>query len=345
MPPMPDGETALVVEFAPRYGHLVPNVDWNNVGTVEVTAYGGDISLGALDVSGANLGRFDSLALMQDGLIVTSTVATETITRIPLSTPAIVREGERVSFEIVVRLRTPVEYFGSRITVSPDGAAAAPVADGAPTRVVLSRISESEFHLWQSIPSVTRQALSTTTLVNGTDQDLYRVQISASYTAPVTIGSLTFRLLGLSGTLSNFRVRVGSTDLPLDAFRVQNTHGEPIDLRSGTLDVRGPGTALTESITIVFTDGLMVVGSGIVVTLHAVPAEFTAGSSLTTRFGDRDFDGLSGDITPDGKIRSFYGTYERIDTDAIVWTDGTRPGLWTGSWGIRNLDEVATLTR
>ncbi|MCC6564095.1 hypothetical protein IT087_04355 [Candidatus Uhrbacteria bacterium] len=345
MPPMLEGETALIVEFAPRYGHLIPSVDWNNVGTVEVTAFGGDITLGTIDMSGANLGRFESFALMQDGLIVTSGVATETITRIPLSTPVIVREGERVSFEVMARLRTPVEYFGSRITVAPDGASAAPVAGDVPTRVVLSRISESEFRLWQSIPSVTRQALSTTTLANGVDLDLYRMQISASYTASVTIGSLSFRLLGLTGTLSNFRVRVGSTDLPLDAYRIQNTYGDPIDLRSGTLDVRGPASALTESVTVVFTDGLVVVGSGVVVTLHAVPAEFAPGSSLTVRFGDRDFDGLSGDITPEGKLRSFYGTYERVDTDAIVWSDGTHPDLWTGSWGIHNLDEVVTLSR
>lgn len=347
MPPpvVEDGATALVVEFAPRYGHLVPNVGWNDLGTVEVEAFGGDIALGAITISGANFGRFDSFALVQDGLIVTAAVVTETITRIPLSTPAIVGEGERVSFEVVGRLRTPAEYFGMRITVSPEGAAAAPVEGSVPTRVVLNRVSESEFRLWQSVPSVTRQALSTTTLANGIDLDLYRVQIAASVTAPVTIGSLSFRLMGLTGTLSNFRVRVGSTDLPLDAFRIQNTHGAPIDLRSGTLDTRGPGTALTENITVVFTDGLLVVGSGVVVTLHATTAEFEAGSSLMVRFGDRDFEGLSGDITPDGKIHSYLGTYERIDTDAIVWTDGTRPDVWTGSWGIHNLDEAVTLTR
>lgn len=338
-----DGATALIVEFAPVAGNLIPNVDWNFAGTVDISAFGGDVAVSTVDVSGANLGLLNGFSLEQGGTTVAISAATETITQIVFSDPLILRAGERASFDVMIRLRTPVEYFGSRITLRPENVSASPLSGDEPVRIATSRIRDTEFRLWQSVPSVTRQTLSSTTLANGIDQDLYKVQVNRSYTAPVRVGSLSYRLSGLTGTLSNFRARVGSTDLPYDSYRVENTYGEPIDLRAGTLDVRGAATGYSANITVVFIGGLEV-DDPMSVTLHATPAEFAPGSSLTIRFGDRGFEGLSGEITDDGHLRTFDGTLERIDTDAIVWTDDTR-GVWTGSWGIRDLDEVETLTR
>ena len=163
------------------------------------------------------------------------------------------------------------------------------------------------FVIRKTKPTVTRQALSTTTLANGSSQDLYRMQVSADTAGSVAIKKLSFDLskTGVT-TLTNFRVRKGSTDMALADYTIVDAQGT--DIEAGSI-VAATGTA---RIIVNFTNEETITGSGSVYTLYATPAASVAGDTVS----------VSPTRNTSGTIVTGY-----LDTEAVIGTELTNATL------------------
>ncbi len=226
------------------------------------------------------------------------------------------------------------------------------------------------FVIRKSKPTVTRQTLSTTTLANGTNQDLYRMQISADAAGSVAVKKITFDFSkDGSTTLSNFRIRKGSTEVPLGSVVI--TNGTSTDLEAGTI----PAGITSGRVIVVFSDPSTanteetVTGSGNVYTLSATvngsaagntvsfaPARNLAGSIVTGYLDDEavalngtNVDGPNLDTasTPDGTADS-PGTFVWSDLSEVPHSaagSGASSFDWTNDVYVEDLTQVQTLTR
>lgn len=136
----------------------------------------------------------------------------------------------------------------------------------------------------KSKPTITKQSLSSTTLAN-IDQDLLKFQVAADAQGSVAVKQMVFNLSKTSATtLSNFRLRKGSTDMALGDLAITcascGAGGANSDLESGSL------TAATTSAMVVvsFTNEETIVGSGNVYTLHANVSGATSGQNVSISF-------------------------------------------------------------
>jgi hypothetical protein len=137
-------------------------------------------------------------------------------------------------------------------------------------------VNSNLFVLRKAKPVVTRQTLSTNTLANGLDQDLYRMQIAAEGTNGVSVKRITwdFSKTG-STTLANFRIRKGSSDMALGDIQI--TNGTGVDLEAGTLSA----ASSTGRVIVTFTNEETITGSGAVYTLHATVGGSVAGDTVS----------------------------------------------------------------
>jgi len=135
------------------------------------------------------------------------------------------------------------------------------------------------FVLRKTKPTVTRQSLSTVILANGSNQDLYKVRISADIADSVALKKMTFDVSKTgSSTLTNFRVRKGSTDMSLSNFVITDEAGN--DLEAGTM-----GAAIsTGKVVVTFTNEESISGSGTTYTLYATPAASVTGDTVSVSF-------------------------------------------------------------
>lgn len=128
----------------------------------------------------------------------------------------------------------------------------------------------------KSKPVVTRQNVTTATLSNGTNQELYKFQVSADAAGAIALKRVTFDF-SKSGTttLANFRIRKGATEIALADVVI--TDGAGADLEAGTV------AAATSSgrVVVTFTNEETISGSGSVYTLLATPAASVAGDTVT----------------------------------------------------------------
>ncbi|MCE9586530.1 hypothetical protein K8R04_04420 [Candidatus Uhrbacteria bacterium] len=215
----------------------------------------------------------------------------------------------------------------------------------------------NEFQIRKTRPTVTRLSLSTTTLSNGTDQDLYRFQVSADAAGSIGIHSISFDVSGTGVTLSNFRLRKGSTEMSLtDCLIVDETAA---NLSGGSLVVDPTDT---HRVVIWFLNEQTVTGSGNVYTLHATPSGVVAGDSVSFNF-HRTSTGATGYLLDDP-------IHSALDTSAwgsprtgtviaagFIWSDfsevphsdfygvggGSRD--WTDGLYIEDLTQTQTLSR
>lgn len=129
-------------------------------------------------------------------------------------------------------------------------------------------------------PTVTKQSLSSTTLAN-TDQDLMKFQVAADSAGTVGLKQVAFTMSKTNAlTLSNFRVRKGSTDIALADYAVTYSSSTAKDVESGVV-----GTNENSGYIIVsFTNEESIVGSGNVYTLHAAVAGAVAGQNMSLQF-------------------------------------------------------------
>ena len=134
----------------------------------------------------------------------------------------------------------------------------------------------------KSKPIVTKQALSSTTLAN-IDQDLIKFQVAADSAGTIALKQVVFSLAkGSATTLSNFRVRRGSTDMALADFAVNysSTTGDESDVEAGTIATN----QASGSVIVSFTNEETISGSGNVYTLHATVAGAASGQNVTLTF-------------------------------------------------------------
>jgi hypothetical protein len=133
-------------------------------------------------------------------------------------------------------------------------------------------------------PTVTKQSLSSTTLAN-TDQDLMKFQVAADTAGSVALKQVVFTLSKTSAlTLTNFRVRKGSTDMALADYAVTYTSttltGAVTDVEAGAVN-----TAMNAGYIVVsFTNEEGISGSGNVYTLHATVSGAVAGQNMSLQF-------------------------------------------------------------
>ena len=351
-PVMPEGTTALVVTFRPEQGILTPNESvWHHIGTLYLDSFGGDSVFRGTDVSGANIGLLGSVTLARDHIIVGEILAPTpacSCGSVRLIEPVTVRDSERVELEVWGLVPTITTLTGE-LTFGLDGSGVdAEAVDGGEFEIIVSQPYESRFRVLETYPMVIPQALSTTSLANGIEQDLYRIQVSSAVAdTSLYIGSLTFRLSGFGeeGMVSDLGIRIGSSPLSRATYRIVRT-STGIEL-GPTDSVSG----LSDQITVVFTeaDGLLIAGSGHVITLTGTPSGMTSGTSLNVHFGDRVFsgayNGVFGNMTSEGQINYADGRSVFPLVDPIVWTTRSVGGVYTGAWMISDLETVSTLTR
>jgi hypothetical protein len=173
----------------------------------------------------------------------------------------------------------------------------------------------NEFQIRRSRPYVARQALSSSTLTTGIEQDLYRMQVSTDTSAPLALHQVQYTLVAPAGsafTLQYFGFRRGS--LEYLSITIVDEHGN--DLRSGSLTFTGGDS---HRVTVIFATEETVLGSGNVYTLHASPSGVDAGDTLSITL-HRTEDGSTGYLTD---------SFDTIDTSP--WgSPGTLPQTAAG---------------
>ena len=130
----------------------------------------------------------------------------------------------------------------------------------------------------KSMPIVTKQSLSSTTLTN-VDQDLFKEQIAADSAGSIGFKQQIFAFSKTAGVeLYNFRMRRGATEMDTSTYAITNG-ATGADLQVGSIS---PGTNFGY---IVFAmragQEESISGSGNVYTLHATVAGATSGQNVT----------------------------------------------------------------
>lgn len=215
----------------------------------------------------------------------------------------------------------------------------------------------NEFIVRRSKPTVNRMTLSSTTLVSGIDQDLYRFWIGADAAGSIAIHAIPFDVSGTGVTLSNFRLRRGSTDLASSDCLIVDETGANLSGGSLTVD---PGDA--HRVVVLFPRE-QIITSGNVYTLHATTSGVVAaGDSVSFSFR-RTSTGATGYLLDDP-------IHSSLDTSAwgspgtgsviaagFIWSDlsevphsdnygccgGSRD--WTDGHLVEDLTQTQTLSR
>ncbi len=227
----------------------------------------------------------------------------------------------------------------------------------------------NNFVIRKSKPTVTRQSLSTTTLANGSSQDLYRMQISADSAGSIAVKKLSFDFSKTGSTsLTNFRVRKGSTDMALADYAITDHLGNGIE--AGSI----AAAATSGRIIVSFTNEETITGSGNVYTIYATPAgsvggdtvsiaptRNTAGTVVTGYLDDEAVVGTSLTNAPHSMFGPNLDTATSPDGTAdsagtFVWSDlsevphsfaGAGAGSfdWTNDVYVDDMTQTQTLTR
>jgi len=351
--PAPSEGANITATFATE-GRLtiVDGNTWGHLGDLTITANNtiGRRQILGIVFSGANAGAWSGVALAQNGAVVN--------TAVPVSTGSFrssivfnfdslfLAAGETMTYQVWGK--TDETYFTSTsrsdptVSLSLDGLR----MNGNAEDIIVSEESGTFWTMLRKTkPTVTRQALATTTLGN-TTQDLYRMQISADAHGSVEVHSLAFELDGNSTNLalSHFEVRVGSQPLPPSDYTVR---GEV-----GLTDYRTSGLALGDGAILIihFINPQIVTGSGVVLTLSATISGTQSGDQVTIRpYTSAPWGHVaSGWMNAAGRL---VFSSEEVYTSSIVWRDGAHNfsdtlGHWAyGDYDILDLTQVQVLTR
>ncbi|MEK7473553.1 MAG: hypothetical protein AAB668_02400 [Patescibacteria group bacterium] len=339
---------ALVVQFRSEQGILHPSDEWQLLGTIFVNAYGGDAIFRGIDVTGANIGWISELTLAtpDDRIVgeVTYPVGACSCGSVRLMTPRVVADSDDGVYEVWGRIPAAPEYPGELTFNVSDISLDAEAADGGPFSEIIVSTAESRFRVWETSPVIVGQALASTSLINGVEQDLFKIQVSSDVAGEsFWIGSLTVRFASTGGTVSDLHVYLGSARLSTALFRLVHTStGEEISPTD-------PIGLFPEQVTVVFTEtpGLLPIPSGEIISIRGTPSGYASGDSLRVLFGDRVFSyslrGVIANMTPRGSLTLVAGD-EIGATDPIVWTT-RRTGIYTGAWEIEDLTQTSILSR
>jgi hypothetical protein len=364
---------------------------WNNIASYKATAQYEAVTIDRIRVVGTGeSASFSSIAVLQNGATVGEDVLPAGINQskdLVLSTPITVPKDGSVTFQIAAKA-APVQGYASvpGTGIARSGATIAAgiefneqlnewdpsymnqlnvrlIGQASGDRLytaALADINGNTFVVRKTKPTATRQALSTTTLAN-TTQDLYKLQVSADAAGSVAVKKVTFdvALSGAGLSLSNFRLRKGSSDIALADMVI--TDGAAADLEAGSLVATG-------KVVVAFTSEETIIGAGSVYTLYASVAGADAGESVSvTPSRDGALTTYSGYLDND-LVGGFAGP--SLDTDAIadgvgnqfghfIWSDNSEvphfydvQGVgtnfsrdWTNDVFVEDLTQTQTLTR
>ena len=135
--------------------------------------------------------------------------------------------------------------------------------------------------LRKTMPIVTKQSLSSTTLMN-VDQDLMKFQVAADAAGSVALKQVVFTFSKTPGvTLSNFRMRRGYTDMDTSVYAVTNG-ATGADLMTGSLSKSQASGYIVFALKPGQEDSIA--GSGNVYTLHATVSGAVSGENVTLTF-------------------------------------------------------------
>lgn len=224
--------------------------------------------------------------------------------------------------------------------------------------------SGNTFVLRKTKPTVTRQTLSTSTLAPAT-MDLYKFQVSADSNGSVALKKFVFDYTKNANayTLSNFRLRRGSSDMALaDIVITSDSQTGNGDLEAGTI----AAASTTGQIVVAFTSEETISGSGNTYTLYAtVGGTVASGDTVTLAFarvgnttvvtGFLDDDIVSSEINPNIDTgTNFDGTADVKGT--FLWSDqsevphsstvgSTSSRDWTNDVYVEDLTQTQVLSR
>lgn len=178
----------------------------------------------------------------------------------------------------------------------------------------------SSFYIRASRPSLLTYSVASAVIAN-TEQELFKVQVSADANGPIDLRMLSLFVNGqsLAGGLSNLRLRRGSTDLPVNGYHIvlyDNATNSVIS--DGTIPVRS-WTGVT--ISIVFDQPLAIISSGAVLTLVGTTNGFVYGERVNVQMNN-SLGGISGSCNLFAPVGP--------GNEMLVWDDGTRVGTCYG---------------
>ncbi len=339
-----DGATPLVLSSAESGNRRItiePD-SWQLITGVNITAY--NVTTQAVQgiyFYGRNLQLFSEVALFKDGLLIASAIPTGSQAYIAINL-ALPSGTNTLGYQLLGKVNRE-----ELLVVAPSDPetvirlGGVNIVDYTVESFVLRYDDGMHIRFRSSLPTVTTQALPTTVLTNSR-QDLHKVQISAQPQGAITLRAISYRIGVTSGlgTLSNFRVRRGTIEMPLDSYEVFNGTTDE-DLETGALQ---PIYGANSHITVAFDPPITVVGAGMVFTLHAETGGFVTGDSMYVQMADSfvaaQNEGACGESP--GTIFAGNGTIHR---EAIVWSDEIHPDSCFGSLNTGGFWFSNTLTR
>ncbi len=164
----------------------------------------------------------------------------------------------------------------------------------------------NEFVVRRTKPTFTRLTLSTTNIVNGVDQDLYRFQISADSAGSVGLMGFAFRVDRPATTTVGLRIRRGATEIP-------------------AISTAWPDGVVAFQ----FYSEETITGSGNVYTVHGVLDGFAIGETFSIApYRDLDSAAAVTGYVADDRLRLDTGS--ALLRTGILWSDMSEvPHSWT----------------
>ena len=216
-------------------------------------------------------------------------------------------------------------------------------ASGADLYAAYAPATATTFVIRKAKPVVTPQTLPSHALGGGMDVNLIKFQITPASADAIALKKMSFRLTmahgaGSAFTLTNFRLRRGSYDIPSSDIRIVNAGG--IDITGTSSSVSGTDA----TVVVVFRNEDTVAGSGNSYTLHAlVNGKVVVGDKLVTAFNRSVSTGAeTGFLTTDG-ARAVAGTLPGPHLDASIVADDTTD--YTAGFLWSDLSEVPHLAQ
>lgn len=237
-------------------------------------------------------------------------------------------------------------------------------------------LSGNNFVVRKSKPTVTRQALSTTTLASGQQMDLYKFQVSSDSAGSIALKKVSLTLSISTSTastfgLNSFRIRRGSSELAVADVVITDKNG--IDLEGSTnMIASSSNTSTANKVVVSFNNTSnggeeVISGSGNVYTLVATVAGTVVVGDQATIALDRAGDISAGNVT--GYLTASVSTIagRNLDTGAapggtlseasFVWSDlaeiphsdqvGASSGSrdWTNGFLVDDLTQSQSLSK
>ena len=354
------GELTVIAGEHPSSNIIVGGTnEWSTVAQHCVIATGENVTINSLTIHGhgdaASNHRF---AVSYDGAIVGQDifpVGVNQSRRVELTTPFTALAGMQTCFRLLAMpeaviptaaiaggRRDDVPLSGNEIALGVGAIEGLGETSGQSISTSLpAPLMGNIFVVRKTNIVVVQQPITSTTLTNGSQQELLKLQVSSSGTRAAALKKITFSITcneGSSIQLSNFGLRRGSSELTTDV-RIMTEAG--LELRDATV-------ACNTNVVVIFMDDQIITGSGQVFTLLATPSNVVAGNTLETSLAhSHDLPTVTGHLSTD---RLHIETAASLASDSFIWSDlsevphDNTSNDWIGE-SLINLTATQRLTR